>query len=92
MLPEHLVEHPDIRGKAGNPNVWDVPAGEHMDLHKKNRPGGDYNERWKQELKDLEKNKPKADWEASDVTGIRDKLTKEFDIEKYRPKKAAKEE
>jgi hypothetical protein len=92
MLPEHLVEHPDIRGKPGNPNVWDVPAGEHIDLHKKNREGGDYNSRWKQELGALEKSKPKAEWEAGDITGIRDKLTSEFDIEKYRPQSSGKKD
>jgi hypothetical protein len=87
MLPEHLVENPDIKGRPGNANVWDVPAQEHMDLHKKNRAGGDYNTRWKEELNGLRETKPKADWVAGDITGIRDKLAKEFKIEKYRPKK-----
>ena len=88
MLPEHLVEHPDIKGRPGNANVWDVPAQEHVDLHKKNRAGGDYNSRWKEEMKALEKLKPnQKKWTSGDITGIRDKLAKEFNIEKYRPKK-----
>lgn len=71
--------------------MWDVPADEHMDLHKKNRPGGDYNKRWKEELEALESTKAKDYWEGSDITAVRDKLTKEFNIEKYRPKKATKQ-
>ncbi|WP_373192331.1 MULTISPECIES: RHS repeat domain-containing protein [Bacteroidaceae] len=84
MLPEHLVNDPDIRGRAGNPNRWSIPADEHIALHKKNRPGGDYNTRWKQELDLLDPDKSK--WTKQDILDIRDKLTKEFGIDKYKPK------
>ena len=86
MLPDHLAEHPDVRGRSGKPNRWDIPADEHVDLHKRNRPGGDFNTRWKEELRDLERQKPdRSTWEASDITDIRDRLTEEFGIARYRP-------
>ncbi len=85
LLPEHLTNDPDIIGKKGNPNRWAIPADEHIDLHKKNRVGGDYNTRWKQELDKLSKKKNIDDWNKKDILKIRDKLTKEFDIDKYKP-------
>ncbi|MEQ8791449.1 MAG: Ig-like domain-containing protein [Pirellulaceae bacterium] len=86
MLPDHLVEHPDIRGRPGNPNRWEIPADEHVDLHKKNRPDGEYNDRFIEELGKLEEAKPNRDeWEAKDITDIRDGLAEEFGIDKYRP-------
>jgi hypothetical protein len=86
LLPKHLVDDPDIVGRPGNPNRWDVPAGEHIDIHKRNRPGGDYNKRWKDELERLRIQKPdEADWTKGDILGIRDRLATEFKIDKYRP-------
>lgn len=85
MLPDHLVEHPDIKGKRGNPNRWEIPADEHIDLHKKNRAGGDFNGRWADELAKLKRNKSQKEWTAEDIMEIRDRLTKEFNIEGYRP-------
>ena len=83
LLPEHLATDRDIIGKKGNPNRWAVPADEHIALHKKNRPGGDYNTRWKQEIGKLDPDKSK--WTKKDILDIRDKLTKEFEIDKYKP-------
>ncbi|WP_409935004.1 RHS repeat domain-containing protein [Capnocytophaga sputigena] len=86
LLPPHLANDPDIKGKAGNPNRWEVPANEHIALHKKNRPGGEYNDRWKSELEALREEKDKSEWTKEDILSIRDKLTKEFNIDKYNPK------
>ena len=87
MLPEHLVNDPDIKGRAGNPNRWSIPADEHIALHKRNRVGGDYNKRWAEELQKLEIKMPdKSKWTKDDILNIRDKLTKEFGIDKYKPK------
>jgi RHS repeat-associated protein len=86
LLPEHLAKDPDIKGRPGNPNRWSVPADEHIALHKKNRPGGDYNTRWKQELENLRTRVPnEKDWKKGDILDIRDKLTKEFGIDKHKP-------
>ena len=89
LLPEHLVEHPDIVGRAGNPNKWRIPAEEHLGesgIHNPNRPGGDYNYRWREELRALEEARPnRSTWTAEDITSIRDKLVREFNIERYRP-------
>ena len=86
MLPEHLVNNPDIKGRAGNPNRWRIPADEHIALHKRNRIGGDYNRRWIEELHKLEQKIPdKSKWTKDDILTIREKLTKEFGIDKYKP-------
>jgi len=87
LLPEHLAIDPDIRGRSGNPNRWRIPADEHIALHKKNRQGGDFNTRWKQEINDLRVRVPdEKKWKKDDILNIRDKLTKEFEIDKYNPK------
>jgi len=86
LIPARLANDPDIKGKAGNPNRWSIPADEHIDLHKRNRPGGDYNSRWKKELEKLKKRKAKSKWTKKDILKIREKLTKEFGIDKYKPK------
>jgi len=87
LLPSHLANDPDIIGKPGNPNRWSIPQDEHIALHKKNRVGGDYNTRWKQELNNLETRvSDKNKWTKKDILDIRDKLTKEFGIDKYKPK------
>ena len=84
LLPEHLVEHPDIRGRKGLPNRWNIPVDEHVGKAGVNSRG--YNTRFKEELKRLEKLKPnKKMWKPEDITGIRDRLVVEFDIERYRP-------
>lgn len=85
LLPDHLVEHPDIVGKPGNPNRWPVDHNLHVDIHKRNRSGGDYNSRWKEELADLEEFKPRNEWTADDILEIRDRLTGEFGIDGFRP-------
>jgi len=91
LLPEHLREHPDIKGRPGNPNIWDIPADEHLGpggVHSPKRTGGDFNARWKEELARLEEAKPNPKtWTPEDVLTIRNRLAKEFDIEKYRPQK-----
>jgi RHS repeat-associated protein len=83
LLPEELADLPDIRGRAGKPNRWSIPADVHIDLHKKNRPGGSFNDRWRQELGKLDPDKSK--WTKEEILSIRDKLVKEFGIDKYKP-------
>lgn len=85
LLPEHLMNDPDIVGKAGNPNRWGVPRPLHKDIHKAEMNGG-FNQRWKDELLELEEVKPKHLWTKEDVLGIRDKLTAEFGLSWLRPK------
>ncbi|MDY0171113.1 MAG: polymorphic toxin-type HINT domain-containing protein [Thermoguttaceae bacterium] len=87
MLPKHLVEHPDIRGRAGNPNRWRIPDHVHADISRPGRPGGSYNARFVEEVNKLRKAKPlDATWTASDIIGIRDRLTVEFGLDLFRPK------
>lgn len=88
LLPKHLAEDKDIIGKKGAPNRWAVPADEHRALHSPKsdisiKNGGDYNARWQQELALLDPDKDK--WTKQDIFDIRDKLTKEFEIDKYKP-------
>ena len=81
LLPDHLVEHPDIVGRPGLPNRRSTLRDVHRDIHNRNREGGDYNTRFKEMLKELEKMKPDQDsWTAKDITNIRDKLLIEFDL------------
>lgn len=79
------MNDPDIVGKAGNPNRWGVPRPLHKDIHKAEMNGG-FNQRWKDELLELEEVKPKHLWTKEDVLGIRDKLTAEFGLSWLRPK------
>ena len=83
LLPGHLINDPDIKGRPGNQNRWRLPADEHTNIHKRNRFGGDYNTRWREELALLDPDKTK--WTKQDILAIRDKLTKEFGIDKYKP-------
>jgi hypothetical protein len=79
VLPPAVGDHPDVRGKKGSPNIWDIPSGKHTEIHE-GAGGGAYNRRWKEEL-DALGHSPTVD----DVLAIRDKLAKEFDLEQYRP-------
>lgn len=46
-----------------------------------------HNKRWAEELQKLEIKMPdKSKWTKDDILNIRDKLTKEFGIDKYKPK------
>jgi RHS repeat-associated protein len=86
LIPKHLANLPEIRGCRGNPNRWAIPKDIHVDLHKSNRPGGSFNSRWVEEIKDLRKVKPDIDtWTKENILDIRDKIVKEFNIEKYKP-------
>jgi len=85
-LPELLAKHPDIKGSRRNPNRWRIPAKEHIALHNKG-----YNKIWIQEIDKLESIIPdKNKWEVNDILSIRDKLAKEFEIDKYKPKTSCK--
>ena len=89
LLPEHLRDHPDVVGRRGNPNRWPVPAGEHVGpggIHSRSRPGGDFNTRWKEEVRQLEARKPdRTTWTLDDILGMRKRLVEEFGIDRYQP-------
>jgi len=86
MLPDHLVEHPDIRGRAGNPNRWPVPRSEHLGKGGIHYREEDYNRRFIEELDSLEEVIPdRSQWTVEEIVEIRDRLAAEFDIERYRP-------
>lgn len=69
-----------MRGKRGAPNMWNIPRPLHKKIHE-GAGGGRYNERFKEELEKIED----ADLTPGKVLEIRDKLAKEFGIDKYRP-------
>jgi RHS repeat-associated protein len=79
-LPPDVGNDPQVRGKKGAPNIWPIPEDVHKDIHQ-GSGGGPFNERWKEELNALGREPT-----VQDVLHIRNKLTKEFDIEKYRPR------
>ena len=78
-LPEDVANNPLIRGRAGAPNRWPVPRGEHVDIHR-GAGGGAYNQAWKDALRQLGR-RPTVD----DVLRIRDTLGRQFGLERYRP-------
>ena len=79
QLPEDVANNPLVRGRAGAPNRWPVPRGEHVDIHR-GAGGGAYNQAWKDALRQLGR-QPTVD----DVLRIRDTLGRQFGLEKYRP-------
>jgi RHS repeat-associated protein len=85
-IPREILEKylsPDIadavRGKKGAPNIWDIPENIHKQIHS-GPGGGRYNQRWIEELQKLRKTTPEA------VLEIRDRLVREFNLEKWRPR------
>jgi hypothetical protein len=48
-LPPALRNHPDIRGRAGNPNIRMIPTSKHIEIHQ-GAGGGRYNQRFEQEI------------------------------------------
>jgi hypothetical protein len=87
QLPPHLASHPDIVGRAGNPTRWDIPEGLHRYIHSSRRPGGNYNARFLEELRELGRRVPdQRSWTVRDITSIRDRLVQEFSISQYRPR------
>lgn len=79
QLPEDVANNPLVRGRAGAPNRWRVPRDQHVDIHR-GAGGGAYNQAWKDALEDLGR-EPTVD----DVLRIRDRLSQQFGLERYRP-------
>lgn len=78
-LPPAVAKDPLVRGRAGAPNRWSIPADLHKQIH--SGPGGGlYNEAWKQRLGQL--GRPPT---VQDVVGIRNDLVTRFGLESYRP-------
>jgi hypothetical protein len=81
-LPQAVRNNPLIRGTRGCKNIWSIPEAIHLLLHR-GRGGGDYNRRW---LEELGKIGGPSKATVSDILRIREKLTKEFNIGKYKPR------
>jgi hypothetical protein len=73
-LPDDVANHPDVIGRPGLPNRWDIPKGLHRSMHPH------YNNRFKAELAKVE-----GTVTPEKVVEIRDKLAIEFKIDGYRP-------
>jgi hypothetical protein len=73
-LKPDVANHPDVKGRPGLPNRWDIPRELHQKLHPQ------YNRRFEAELAKI-----KGEPTAEDVIKIRDQLATEFGIEGYRP-------
>ena len=81
-LPPDVASHPDVRGKKGAPNRWAIPKDVHIDIHR-GPGGGPYNQRWIEEINAIRTYGREV--QVEDVMRIRDKLTHEFGLERYRP-------
>ena len=86
VLSNTVADDKRIRGTKKEPNMWDIPDDVHSAIHNPNsdiskRNGGDYNSVFIQRVTSL----PNPTVEA--VLSIRDQMAKDYDIEKYRPKK-----
>jgi hypothetical protein len=81
QLPPSVRNHPDVVGRAGNPNVRQIPEATHGRVHSSPPgnyyPGGDYNRRFDQLIRE------RGGYDAvspRDVTQIRDQLVREFGL------------
>ncbi len=78
LIPKSVAEHPDVRGRPGNPNRWPVDRQKHREIHP------DYNTQWKREINNLKRRGIKIT--VRRILEIRDRLAKKFGILKYKPK------
>jgi hypothetical protein len=81
QLPPSVRNHPDVVGRAGNPNVRQIPEATYGRVHSSPPgnyyPGGDYNRRFDQLIRE------RGGYDAvspRDVTQIRDQLVREFGL------------
>ena len=86
ILTNTVATDKRIRGTKKEPNMWNIPDDVHSAIHNPNsdiskRNGGDYNSVFIQRVTSL----PNPTVEA--VLAVRDQMAKDYDIEKYRPKK-----
>ena len=86
ILTNTVANDKRIRGTKKEPNMWNIPDDVHVAIHNPNsdiskRNGGDYNSVFIQRVTSL----PNPTVEA--VLAVRDHMAKDYDIEKYRPKK-----
>jgi len=79
QLPKEVADDPAVRGRAGAPNVWEIPKEIHDEIHH-GAGGGPYNETWKRELQGLGRAPT-----VEDIKQLREKITKQFGIDRYRP-------
>ena len=81
MLPPSVRNHPDVLGRAGNPNVKQIPMDVHRRIHSSPPgayyPGGDYNRRFAQLIGERGGNDAVS---PKDIIEIRDQLVKEFGL------------
>jgi RHS repeat-associated protein len=81
QLPPSVRNHPDVVGRAGNPNVRQIPEASHRRIHSSPPgnyyPGGDYNHRFDQLIRE------RGGYDAvspRDVNQNRDQLVREFGL------------
>jgi hypothetical protein len=70
-LPPSIRNHPDIKGRPGNPNIKDIPTSRHKEIHPR------YNERFEEEIM---KRGGYNNVTVQDVLDIRDQLVREFGL------------
>jgi hypothetical protein len=81
QLPPSVRNHPDVVGRAGNPNVRQIPEPTHGRIHSSPPgnyyPGGDYHRRFDELIRQ------RGGYDAvspRDIMQIRDQLVKEFGL------------
>ena len=80
MLPKPLANA--VRGKAGAPNIWQIPENLHKLIHSGPGPGGYYNAVWRIAIGPLLK---RGNITEAEIYAIRDQLANAFSLWKYRP-------
>ena len=75
-LPPDVKNHPDVRGRKGNPNRKEIPYDKHREIHK-GPGGGKYNESFDVEI---QKRGGYENVTPSDLNEIRDQLVRDFEL------------
>ena len=75
-LPPAVANHPDVKGRKGNPNKIRIQEGKHKEIHSGPSRGGDYNRRFDEEIQKIEGDYDKVT--PQQLNEIRDRLRQEF--------------
>ena len=80
-LPPPVRNHPDVRGRRGNPNLKEVPEDKHKKIHSSPPddyyPGGDYNRRFDELIR---QNGGYGNMTPQKINEIRDQVVREFGL------------
>ncbi|MCK4659889.1 MAG: hypothetical protein KAV82_10250 [Phycisphaerae bacterium] len=87
QLPKRVRSRIYGQSRGGNRIIWDIPSDIHDTLHGAvgrgyGKPGGAWNTRWHWEIRAKGGYKNVA---ADDIYEIRDRLVRDFDLERFRP-------